>query len=134
MSEMRMRHWKARTTFGEKAVDQVISAPHWREQYPELYRQLESPDKKRRFEAVLPEPIVLEIAKGGIYVYEGDPDGERLYCLGYKGKTKTKPARLLSALEAIQEYGSECIFMATDKSVGYKSEVDTFDETGGFDY
>jgi hypothetical protein len=134
MPEMRMRHWKARTTFGEKAVDQVISDPRWREQYPELYRQLESPDKRRRFEAPLPEPMILAIAKGGIYVYEGDPDGERLYCLGYKGKTKTKPARLLSALEAIQEYGSECVFMATDKSVGNKSEVETFDKTEVVDH
>jgi len=127
MTEIRMRHWKARTTFGKDAVERVISDPSWQEQYQELCRQLESPDK--RFDAILPEPMVLEIAKYGIYVYEGDPDGERLYCLGYKGKTKTKPAKLLSALEAVQEYGSECVFQATDRSVGYKREADTFDES-----
>ena len=121
-----MRHWKARTTFGEKAVDRVISDSRWREQSPDLYKQLDSPDKK--FEAILPESMVLEMAKDGIYVHEGDPDGERLYCLGYKGRTKTKPAKLLSALEAVQEYGSECVFQATDRTVGYKSEVDIFDK------
>jgi hypothetical protein len=128
MPEIRMRHWKARTAFGDAAVDRVLSDPRWREPYPELYGQLESPDKRVRFDAVLPAPMVLEMAKHGIFVYEGDPDGERLYYLGSKGKTKTKPVRLLSTLEAIQEYGSECVFEATDKSVGYKWRADRFDE------
>jgi hypothetical protein len=128
MVEIKMRHWKARTTFGEDVVERAISDPYWRDQYPELYRQLESPNKRLRFDAVLPEPMVLEMAKNGIFVYEADLDGVRLYCLGVKGTTKTRPVRLLSVLEAIQEYGSECVFEATDKSVGYKWMVDSLNE------
>ncbi len=126
MAEVRMRYSKAQTTFGEEAVERVLADPSWQEQYPELYRQLGSLDN--RLDTVLPEPMVLEMARHGIYVYEGDTDGERLYCLGYKGRTKTEPIKLLSALEAIQEYGSECVYEATEKSVGYKSMADSFDE------
>jgi len=126
MPEMRMRHWKACTTFGDKVVDRIISDPRWREQYPDLYRQLDSPDKRVRYDAVLSGPIVLEMARHGIYAYEADPDGERLYCLGYTDRIKIKPAGFLSAFDAVQGYGSECVFMATDKNVGYKREVDDF--------
>jgi len=126
MPEIRMRYWKAQTTFGEEATKRVISDPKWKKQYPELYQQLESFNKRVQFDAILPEPMVLEMAVYSIYAYEADPDGERLYCLGYKDKIKVKPIQFLSALDAVQEYGSECVFMATDKSVGYKWEVDTF--------
>ena len=129
MPEIRMRHWKARTAFGEKKVDLVLSDPRWKEQYPELYRQLESPDKRVRFFAILPEPIVLEMAKDGIFVYRADEDGERLYYCGYRDALKTRVGRFLSALDALQEYGSECVFESTDKSVGYKAMTDTFYKT-----
>jgi len=92
----------------------------------ELYRQLESPDN--RLDAVLPELMVLEMAKDGIYYYRAHEDGERLFCHGYIGEPRTRTGRFLSALEAIQEYGSECVFEATEKSVGYKRMIDTFDE------
>jgi hypothetical protein len=121
-----MRHWKARTTFGEKVADRIISDPRWQEQYPDLYKQLNSPDE--RFEAVLPEPMVLEMSKDGIYYYRASQDGQVLFCHGYVGEPPTKTGRFLSALEAIQEYGSECVFLATDKSWGYKGDVETFDE------
>lgn len=123
MPKIQMRHWKARTTFGGDIVDHVISNPRWQKQYPKLYKQLESSDK---FKAILPEPMVLEMAKDGIYYYRADEDGERLYCHGYKGEPKARIGRFLSTFEAIQEYGSECVFEATDKSVGYKWQDDAF--------
>lgn len=127
MVEVRMRYAKARTTFGEEAVARVLSDPKWREQYPELFAQLASPDK--RLDAVLPEPMVIEMAKDGIYYYRAHEDGERLFCHGQISAPPQRIGRFLSAFEAVQEYGSECVYEATEKSVGYKSMIDTFGES-----
>jgi hypothetical protein len=123
MPVIKMIHWKAATTFGDEVVDRVLNDPHWREQYPELYEQLDSPNKRTRFDAILPEAMVLEMAKDGIYAYYAHPDGERLYCYGFKDDLEDKESLpgYLSGLEAILAYGSECVFKATDTNVGYKS-------------
>ena len=124
-----MPYGLALSTFGQRAVDFVLSKPKWRAKFPAVLQQVQSTDTAR-FGSVLPGEIVYEIAGHQTcpYEYFADLDGKRLYAVERERKrpglsaAEAQGAQKMSAQEALIVYGACCLFTAIDKGVGIKGE------------
>lgn len=112
MPQLRMLHWKAGEAFDHS--EDVIMDPKWREKYPEIYG--EQPDSGSPFpinaRTILPEEIVLEMAKKGTYIF-GFSDGH-LGCYYHEKERIPSTVEILTPLEALLKCGGESVFEAAD--------------------
>jgi len=125
-------HWQAVTIFGAAAVDIATSQPEWRSTCPDLIVRVSSPAIRERYDAVLPGVVVYAIGQRPECVddYYADPDGKRLYAVARTRKWEDPSSAEAEGMDripcpaALLTYGSYCLFMAADRGVGYRHEVD----------
>jgi hypothetical protein len=120
--------WEARETFGEEAVNAVLTVPGLPNKYPELYRKLED-SSLLPGHIILPWELVNEMAGRPECLYDfwtgidwRGIDGDTLYP-SYRGKEPTPPVRnqrRVAPQQAIVEFGAYCMFEAIERGSGHK--------------
>jgi hypothetical protein len=126
-----LRYWQAIVAFGREAVEKELAEPRWCEEHPEIVEALASSDEQAKRGILLPGDIVFEIAgrEECAEDFYADPDGKRLYAVEREWRDRSGPESrghvLIPNQEALLTYGAFCLFMASDKGIGYKGERDT---------
>ncbi len=100
--------------------------------YAAIVQQTLSADLRTRYDVILPGEILHEIAQQTTCVddYYVDADGQRLYAVARERKgqepssAETDGLLKLRGPQALLNYGAFCLFMAADRSVGYRLEKD----------
>ncbi len=111
--------WEAYDCFGGQVAEQVIQDPQWRKQYPEVFVQLDSQDRKNRNLTLIPLPMLraMALAPNQAYAYFFRDNILRTYEAGAKipdGYTE------ISASGAMEKFGTEALHDAADKGIsGY---------------
>jgi hypothetical protein len=129
-SSLGLKYWQAVAAFGPPAVEKVVRDPQWADRYPETVRVLHGGTETERHEVLLPGDVVFEIAGHPecTDVYYADPDGKRLYAVERKSQDRSGPESrghiLIPNQEAMVRYGAYCLFMASEKGIGYRGEVE----------
>lgn len=116
MPQLKMRFWKAGEAFDHSG--DVIKDLKWRDKYPELYEVRPSPGSPFPIDGrtILPEEIVIEMAKKGTYMFGIGPDGG-LACYYHEEEYISKLPPLIervTPLEALMRCGGESVFYAAD--------------------
>lgn len=122
-----LRYGLVVVTFGQRAVEGVLHQEKWIEKYPDLFQSLKEESISY---VILPGEIIYEIAGRDECLddYWADPDGRRLYAISRKqpasntAMLEAQALKKLSNQQALLEYGSYCLFAASDKGVGNKVE------------
>jgi hypothetical protein len=123
-----LKYWQAVVAFGQAAVEETLRKPDVFSGHRELIEKLYAANGETKREIILPGDLVFLIVghpdcNDGYYA---DPDGRRLYSVERRWRDRIGPeARghtLIENTEALAEYGAYCIFMASDRGIGYKGE------------
>jgi hypothetical protein len=125
-----LKYWQAVEAFGQAAVEGTLRTASVSSRHSELLRNLSASDEQTKREITLPGEVVFDIVTHPECKddYYADPDGRRLYSVERRWRDRGGPqARghvLLDSREALQKYGAYCLFMASDRGIGYKDESD----------
>ena len=131
-SALTLTHWQAVVTFGSDAVETVLKQPRWLSKYATLIQQTQSNDKRTKYDAILPGEFIYEMSgqKTCWDNYYADSDNSRLYAVARERKWAEPSSAESDGLvklvnqQALLDYGAFCLFMASDKSIGYRYEKD----------
>ncbi len=127
-----LRHWQAVVTFGHPAVRKILAQPRWVVKHLDVLQKTQSKDLRTQFDVILPGEMILEMAAQPECLddYYADPDGQRLYAVARRRKWEEPSSAETDGLlkipdtEALLSYGAFCLFMASDRSIGYRRERD----------
>jgi hypothetical protein len=125
---MSLKYWQAVVAFGQAAVEETLRKPDVFSRHRELIEKLYTVDDETKREIILPGDLVFYIVAHPECKddYYADPDGKRLYSVERRWDDRTGPETrghvLIENTEALTEYGAYCLFMASDRGIGYKGE------------
>jgi hypothetical protein len=127
-----LRYWQACVTFGKRSTGAVLGETRWLAKYARVIEGVREKDLRSSNDVVLPGEIVFEIAGEGHGDDEfyADPDAQRLYAVARRREGKepssadTDGLEKVATPEALLSYGAFCLFMSSDRSIGYRREKD----------
>ncbi len=128
---MTLEYWQAVVAFGREAVSAVLRDPKWAHEHPDVAGKLAHGEDQETRNTILPGDIVLAIAgrEDCAEDFYADPDGTRLYAVEREWRDRSGPESrghvLIPNQQALLTYGAYCLFMASDRGIGYRGERDT---------
>lgn len=113
MRELKL--WEAEETFGMLVVEEILQDAPWRNQYPKVFEELDgAPDNRTRDDTLIPVPMLKAMSqvKTQVYVFFVWDNALHAWPQGTKIPDKYT---ILSAAEALEQFGTEGMYYAADK-------------------